>query len=86
MTIQKTVSCLADVDECLSNVCGTHSCVNLPGNYRCDCQSGYTPTGGGRHGCEGMSIVSYQFCRLVKSSHYSQSPKVKFSHFEMEVC
>ncbi|CAF4126572.1 unnamed protein product [Rotaria sp. Silwood2] len=31
--------CELDINECASNdrVCGSHSCTNLPGDYKCDC-------------------------------------------------
>lgn len=36
------VSTFADIDECKSaDVCVGHSCINLLGSYRCECQAGY---------------------------------------------
>lgn len=31
--------CELDINECASNepICGPHACINLPGDYRCDC-------------------------------------------------
>uniref|UniRef100_A0AAQ4PW40 Neurogenic locus notch homolog protein 1 n=1 Tax=Gasterosteus aculeatus aculeatus TaxID=481459 RepID=A0AAQ4PW40_GASAC len=40
--------CEGDINECLSNPCdprGTHSCIQLTNNYRCDCRTGYGFTG-----------------------------------------
>ncbi|XP_064612337.1 uncharacterized protein LOC135476257 [Liolophura sinensis] len=35
-------SCENDTDECLTIQCGSfQDCVNTPGSYRCECQSGY---------------------------------------------
>lgn len=39
--------CEGDINECLSNPCdprGTHSCIQLTNNYRCECRIGYTGT------------------------------------------
>ncbi|KFH18305.1 calcium binding egf domain-containing protein [Toxoplasma gondii MAS] len=40
-----------DIDECLTMTCGAHSkCVNTPGSYICQCDSGYTESSAGH--CE----------------------------------
>ncbi|XP_075758391.1 adhesion G protein-coupled receptor E3-like isoform X2 [Pelodiscus sinensis] len=39
----------SDIDECSQNssICGLHSsCVNTPGNYSCQCNTGYSSPGG----------------------------------------
>lgn len=35
----------SDIDECKLNplTCGAGICVNVPGNFECDCQAGYEP-------------------------------------------
>lgn len=38
-------TCL-DIDECQSQVCGEHSCVNTKGSYFCNCSAGYEMVGG----------------------------------------
>ncbi len=36
-------ACDQDIDECLQNVCQQHTtCVNIEGDFRCDCDTGYT--------------------------------------------
>ena len=49
---------LTDIDECLSpdnNGCGINAlCINTPGNYTCECKSGFVSNGTARHGeCQG---------------------------------
>ncbi len=47
-----------DVDECLNNQCA-HSCVNLVGGFRCECDEGYI-LGEDRMSCVGtFEIASY---------------------------
>lgn len=31
--------CELDINECATNekICGSYNCINLPGNYKCDC-------------------------------------------------
>ena len=42
-----------DINECVKNPCKNGAeCVNLPGTYRCDCESGYT----GKH-CETGNLI-----------------------------
>ena len=43
-----------DIDECsLSTPCD-HTCVNLPGEFRCECEDGYVLEGDGVT-CTGMT-------------------------------
>ena len=38
----------SDINECASSPCGSGTCTNLPGTYRCACPAGYTsPATGG---------------------------------------
>ena len=50
------ISTQSDINECSNPTsCGTNSqCVNLPGTYRCDCNSGYTLRSGQ---CRGMKEI-----------------------------
>ena len=34
--------CVSDLDECESDPCVSGVCVDLPGEYLCECQAGYT--------------------------------------------
>lgn len=33
--------CFSDVDECAAGVCKGNKCTNVPGGYRCECETGY---------------------------------------------
>lgn len=30
-----------DIDECLEGAACDHTCINLPGSYRCECDEGF---------------------------------------------
>ncbi|KAK2179887.1 hypothetical protein NP493_468g02011 [Ridgeia piscesae] len=47
-----------DVDECQTNVCLKHTCVNLPGDYRCDCLPGYASPDKSLHTCKDIDECS----------------------------
>lgn len=44
-----------DVNECSANPCG-HTCVNLPGSFRCECEVGYFLDENGTS-CRGQSTI-----------------------------
>ena len=55
-----TRSCLADVDECASDVAGCEQvCVNLEGSFRCACQNGFALNKDGRT-CYGIRSTIYR--------------------------
>ena len=58
-----------DVDECTTTPCKNGAaCINLPGSYRCDCNSGYT----GKH-CESglnppsLCVISLKLQKKIES-------------------
>ena len=67
----------SDTNECSNPTsCGANSkCVNLPGTYRCDCNSGYILKSGQ---CRGMkeiiprnfNLVHYQILMSVLIQHH----------------
>ena len=42
-TIKLITFCFSDVDECEedASLCENGECVNTPGSYRCECDTGY---------------------------------------------
>ena len=45
-----------DIDECSASPCA-HTCVNLPGMFRCECEEGYV-LGIDGTSCEGIIITT----------------------------
>ena len=56
--------CSTDIDECLMHPCDAHStCVNTPGNFRCDCEEGYTQSNATT--CKGRSVRTVRASSLI---------------------
>ena len=50
---------MADIDECVSNPCHSDAtCSNVPGNFTCTCDTGFTGNG---ESCTGKFKLKFKF-------------------------